>query len=194
MTAGRLARADAGKPDRLARHRHGPGRGWLRCLLGSLFAITLVAGCAVPISTTSQNDKNNQNWSGRFALRVLSDPEQSLSAAFTLSGTAQAGTLLLFGPLGNTLAQLRWSEQGGWLERGGQTQTFASAAELLRAATGTEWPLEALFDWLAGRATELPGWQLDLSQHSAGMLSAQRHQPQPALTLRLRLDAGQSPP
>jgi len=35
-------------------------------------------------------------------------------------------------------------------------------------------PIEALFDWLQGRATDVPGWAADLSTLAQGRLQAVR--------------------
>jgi outer membrane lipoprotein LolB len=54
--------------------------------------------------------------------------------------------------------------------------------------TGTPLPIAALFDWLQGRATEVPGWHVDLSQVAQGRLRAQRTSPPPAADLRVAFD------
>jgi outer membrane lipoprotein LolB len=55
-------------------------------------------------------------------------------------------------------------------------------------ATGSAIPVAALFDWLEGRNTAVPGWQADLSELGQGRLRAQRMQPPPAADLRVVLD------
>jgi outer membrane lipoprotein LolB len=49
-------------------------------------------------------------------------------------------------------------------------------------------PIAALFDWLAGRPAEVPGWQADLSGHAQGRLLAQRSLPAPVAVLRIVLE------
>lgn len=127
-------------------------------------------------------------YSGRLSLSVRSEPPQSMSAGFELRGLAQDGELLLTTALGTTLAQARWGPSQAQLIAGGKSQTFSSMEELLMQITGTALPLSALFDWLAGRATAVPGWDADLSQREQGRLWARRSQPLPAVELRLLLD------
>jgi outer membrane lipoprotein LolB len=54
--------------------------------------------------------------------------------------------------------------------------------------TGAALPVAALFDWLAGRAADVAGWQVDLSLREQGRLSARRDTPRPGAELRLVLD------
>jgi outer membrane lipoprotein LolB len=125
------------------------------------------------------------SWSGRLALRVDSQPPQAFSALFDLQGTAEAGELQLTSVLGQTLATVRWSAVGAELQRGNELQRRGSLDELTRELTGAPLPVLALFDWLAGRASEASGWQADLSARPQGRLVARRAQPAPAAELRL---------
>ena len=52
--------------------------------------------------------------------------------------------------------------------RNGQTREFDSVDALVAHATGAAIPVAALFDWLRGIDTPVPGWQADLSQLAAG--------------------------
>jgi outer membrane lipoprotein LolB len=124
-------------------------------------------------------------WSGRLALRVDSQPPQAFSALFDLQGTAEAGELQLTSVLGQTLATVRWSAAGAELQRGDELQRRGSLDELTRELTGAPLPVVALFDWLAGRASEAGGWQADLSGRPQGRLVARRAQPAPSAELRL---------
>ncbi len=83
---------------------------------------------------------------------------------------------------------MRWSPAEAVLEQGGVSKRFASTDELLAQTTGAAIPLPALFDWLRGVNTPAPGWNADLSQHSAGRISAKRTAPAPQAELRLVLD------
>jgi outer membrane lipoprotein LolB len=117
-----------------------------------------------------------------MSLTVHQTPVQHVAAAFELEGNATQGELSLFSPLGHASLVLRWSPgQAQWMQNG-QTRSFASLSEMTLAATGADLPLNALFDWLAGRDQAVPGWTLERSG-SGGRWSAQRSQPAPAVTL-----------
>ena len=165
-----------------------------------LIAIFLIPGCAHPTRATGLNDGENAVWRGRLALRVASDaplaqgesgappPAQSFSASFELTGNAQTGALLLFSPLGTTVAELNWTAQTASMRANGETRSFGSLAELLKQATGTEIPVASLFAWLAGDNVATPGWLADVSQHSLGRVVARRSDPLPAVELRLVIE------
>ncbi len=123
-----------------------------------------------------------------MGLNVASDPPQSFSATFELRGQAGEGELILIGPLGNTLATLRWSPDAATLHTGQGTQQFGSLDMLASQVTGTPLPIRELFDWLAGTNTTAAGWQADLSRLDQGRLVATRVEPAPAAELRLILD------
>ena len=127
-------------------------------------------------------------------LRVSSDPPQTVNAGFELKGSPMAGLLVLTGPLGNIAATLQWNAEGATLHRAGEAgQTFASLDALARQATGTAFPIAALFDWLAGRGTQAAGWQADLSQLDQGRLSASRSDPEPSAQLQIVLESSVKP-
>jgi outer membrane lipoprotein LolB len=153
-----------------------------------LIAIFLIAGCAHPPRVESPSGIESQFWRGRLGLRVDSEPPQSFSAGFELSGDADQGTLRLFSPLGTTLADLRWSPQSATLSNNGETRQFESLDALATQATGTAIPIAALFQWLTGVQTGAAGWSADLSQLESGRLTARRTQPLPAAELRLILE------
>lgn len=151
-------------------------------------AIFLIAGCAHPIRVTDQNNQAISFWSGRLALKVEADQSQSFSAAFELKGNAETGELALFNPLGSTLAVLAWAPGSATLRSNDQVRNFDSLDDLVSHTTGTVIPVAALFDWLRGTNTSVPGWQADLSQLAAGRLVARRSAPTPAAELRLALE------
>jgi outer membrane lipoprotein LolB len=165
-----------------------------------LFAILLIAGCAYSTRTTGLKDAETALWRGRLALRVAPEgavgqgetgaqPQaQSFSAGFELTGNAQTGGLLLFSPLGTTVAELNWTVQTATLQANGETRSFDSLSSLLKHATGTEIPVASLFAWLAGDNAATPGWQADVSQHALGRVVARRSEPLPAVELRLIID------
>ena len=158
---------------------------WRWLLLVTIFSI---AGCAVPVRTIAKKDQNNSCWSGRLALTVDADQAQSFSAAFELRGNAETGELSLYNPLGSTLAVLEWTPDSATLRANDQARSFGSLEELVRQATGTAIPVAALFDWLHGTNTPVPGWQADLSQLASGRLLARRSTPAPTAELRVALD------
>lgn len=162
----------------------------LRLLVpGCLFATFLIAGCADSIRTTPLNSPKNESWSGRISLHVLSEPEQSFSAAFELKGKPDRGELTLTSPLGNVLGVLRWSPGEAELDSGQQKiQHFSSVDTLMAQATGAAVPLGALFAWLQGDNASVSGWSADLSRHAEGRISARRVQPAPQADLRVVLD------
>ncbi len=149
--------------------------------------VLLLAGCAQ--TPPAVRGPAPDYWRGRLALRVESSPETgSFFANFELSGTAEAGELLLASPLGTTLAQLHWSPQVALLRNNGQTRAFDSLDALAIEATGTAIPIAALFAWLQGRPAVADGWQVDLAGLETGRLLARRQLPAPAAELRLILE------
>ncbi len=127
--------------------------------------------------------------SGRLAMTVADQPNQSFSAGFELRGQPQAGQLTLTNPLGGTLAQLQWQPGSARLLAPGQApQDFPSLDAMVERATGAPVPVAALFDWLGGTATPVPGWDVDLSQLAEGRMRAQRRAPPPTADLRVVLD------
>lgn len=149
-------------------------------------AVFLLHACATP--DQSPATKLDHQWLGRLSIVVHSTPAQQMSASFALTGQAQEGQLDFFSPLGSTTASLRWSQhQADWLHDG-KTESFNTLSQLTEKATGTALPVEALFDWLQGRDTPVPGWQVNLSQIQQGKISAHRLSPLPEVSLRLILD------
>ena len=147
-----------------------------RALLG-LCVLACLGACTLP-----PKPPRDAFWQGRMGLTVHQTPVQYVSAAFELEGNATEGELTLFSPLGHASLVLRWSPGlAQWLQNG-QTRNFANLSEMTQAATGTDLPLTALFEWLAGRDLAVPGWTIERTG-SAGPWSAKRHQPEPAVTL-----------
>jgi outer membrane lipoprotein LolB len=127
-------------------------------------------------------------WSGRLALQLQSTPPQNWSTGFELQGSASQGQLLLLSPIGTTLARLSWTPQQAQLEQGQDKTESTSLQSLSQRLTGTNLPIAALFDWLAGQATPVSGWQVDLSAHPLDRLTARRTTPEPKAVLRILLD------
>ena len=166
--------------------RQGLMRAW-----SLMLCCVLLAGCANP--KLLQRDTPDAFWSGRLALQVentspQSSPQsasQSFSAGFELKGTARRGELALFTPLGGTLAVLSWQPGSAQMVADGKTRAFDSIDALVLQATGNVIPVAALFDWLGGRNTEVPGWRADLSRLADGRVQAHRSDPLPAADLRV---------
>jgi outer membrane lipoprotein LolB len=157
-------------------------RVWLSlCSLGLL----ALAGCATPRVPPADA---STFWSGRLALQLHSTPPQNWSASFELQGSAEQGQMVLLSPIGTTLARLSWTPHAAVLEQGPDKTESSSLQSLSQRLTGTDLPMAALFDWLAGKAADAPGWQVDLSGHPQGRLTAQRSLPAPAAVLRIVLD------
>ena len=161
----------------MARRRFGQGM--------SSLALLALAGCASP---RIQPEDTSAFWSGRLALQLQSTPPQNWSASFELQGSAEQGQMTLLSPIGTTLARLSWTPQAALLEQGQDKTESSSLQSLSQRLTGTDLPLAALFEWLAGKAADAPGWQVDLSAHPEGRLSARRSTPAPEAVLRIVLD------
>ncbi|NDB00857.1 MAG: outer membrane lipoprotein LolB [Betaproteobacteria bacterium] len=115
-----------------------------------LCAAVLMAGCATPSKPGTMNGSEAWPWRGRLSVRIESQPVQSFTAGFELSGNADAGALTLYTPLGTTAAAMAWSPQLSLLRVNSQTQQFSSLGALMQQTLGTALPVEALFAWLAG--------------------------------------------
>jgi len=154
---------------------------WLAALVLAL------AGCAT-VPKPAPIDTEHGPWSGRLAVQVQDKPDQSFSAGFELKGSALAGELLLFSPIGSTLAVLDWQPGRARLRSNSRTREFDSVDALIAEVSGTAIPVRALFDWLRGIATPVAGWQADLSQLAQGRIAAKRFDPLPEADLRLVLE------
>ena len=154
-----------------------------RAWLGAALCALLLAGCAIPPRTPTA--PGVQVWTGRLALTVEGQANQSFSAGFELKGAPEAGELRLSNPLGGTVAELAWSPGTATLRSNGSTRAFPSLESLVQEATGAPLPVAALFDWLAGKATPVAGWEADVSQVNEGRLRARRSDPPPPADLRV---------
>ena len=155
------------------------------CVCLCSMSLLMLTGCSTPGTKPTEA---SPFWSGRLGLQVQTSPPQSWSASFELSGSAEQGQMRLFSPVGTTLARLRWTPQTALLEQG-QSQTESDNLQsLIQRLTGTDLPMSALFAWLAGRTSDVPGWQVDLSAHPQGRLTAKRTFPAPEAVLRIVID------
>lgn len=158
-------------------------------LAPALACLALLAGCAQLPPVPGSDAQPVEQRRGRLALSIQEQPGESFSAAFELRGHARAGELTLTDPLGGTIAVLSWQPGRAILRRpGAAPQGYASIEAMLEQATGAALPLAALFDWLDGKATPVPGWEPDLAQLGEGRLRARRLQPPPQADLRIVLD------
>lgn len=182
--------------------------------LSALSLSLALLGCATPTPPVSRQTNAGEVLSGRLAV-VVADlptthagdaqpaPAQSLSAAFELRGSAQAGSLDLISPLGSIMAQAVWSPDGATLQSNRGRERYEDMDSLTRDMLGESLPVGALFDWLRGRpwggAPSQPnkapspegftqmGWQVDLSRFAQAVVLAERERA-PKVTLRARLD------
>lgn len=155
----------------------------------TFFLVALVmTGCAYKTQKISENDTENERWSGRISLQIQSDPSQAFFAGFELKGKAEAGELTLLSPIGSVLGVMRWSLDEALMISNGETQRFDSIETLLMKITGAALPMTALFDWLKGDNSSLNGWSADLSQYKLGRITAKRFNPIPQAELRIVLN------
>lgn len=178
-------RSDPLSPDSLPAFQLLPPNRLRRLMTLSLLPALWVAGCASPRRTPTDP---NTYWSGRLAIQILKQPPESLSASFELQGSAQKGEMVLLSPIGTSLARLDWTPLGARLTQGNEQVESTSLQQLGARLTGTELPIAALFEWLAGKPAQAPGWQVDLSAHAQGRITAARNQPSPGAILRIALD------
>lgn len=166
-----------------------------RCGLIAVLLL-LLGACATPVaeppqvsqSPQAQAPARKQEWSGRISLQVQTEPPQHMNASFALQGSAQAGQLDVFSPLGTTLATLQWTPQEALLQQGRQPHRFVSMAALTERVLGASLPMDEIFDWLQGQPTAAAGWQTDISQLSVGWVFATRTSPAPTVLLKIKLD------
>jgi outer membrane lipoprotein LolB len=74
------------------------------------------------------------------------------------------------------------------LEQGQNTTESPNLQGLSQRLTGTDLPIAALFQWMAGQAADVPGWHVDLSAHPQGRLTVRRDTSAPEAILRIVLD------
>ena len=164
---------------------------WPRCLPASVWLAWCVAlsSCGhapirppVTASTTPALE-----WHGRFALTQDSEPAQSFSASFELTGSVRQGDLRVFSPIGTVVHHLRWDDTQAELLDTSPQQRFDNLSELIRATLGVELPIEAFFDWLCGLPTAAPGWRVEINPDQPGKIKAVRSNPAPQTELRVIL-------
>lgn len=155
-------------------------RALTRRVMPLAFSVLLVACAAQRPPPTDAN-----SWSGRLAVQVDGPSPQSFSAGFDLTGSPEAGELVLSSPLGNTLATVRWSPGGAEMQQGSLITRRPNLDQLTTELGGTPLPVAALFAWMRGQPLMAQGWEADLSQQPQGRISARRILPEPPAQLRL---------
>lgn len=165
----------------------------------SLLVVGVLLGCttAPPVADTTRaraaaSADERSDWQGRMSVKIgaesggdASGQTPSFFAPFELEGRADQGELRLYSPLGQVLGQLRWRPGWAELRRGTSVREAQDLPTLLRELTHTDVPVLAWFDWMQGRATAVPGWQVQLDQWQEGRLWARRESPEPSVELRL---------
>jgi outer membrane lipoprotein LolB len=139
---------------------------------------------------------------GRLSIRVEAAeqvPSRSFSADFDLRGDAERGALRLTGPLGATLAELRWQPASAELVDAQGSRTYPTLDALAQELLGESLPMAALIAWLRGRpwtgassrtlddGFEQLGWRVGLAALADGLITASRERA-PAVTVRARLE------
>lgn len=166
---------------------------WLACATA---ASALLAGCATPRAMVPV--ARESYYTGRMA--IFREPQagdenhagESWSAGFELKGSPDHGELMLYTPLGTTVARVRWSpDMASLTDSGGREHHYPTLDALTLAYFHATIPVAALFDWLAGHATRYAdlGWHADLSRSTEGIVSAERREPSPVVRIRVVLES-----
>lgn len=161
-------------------------------------AMLLVTGCA-----TLQPPSIARDLAGRLSVRIGatdSTPARSFAADFDLRGNAERGELRLTGPLGATLADVRWRPGAAEMTDANGRRDYPTLEALARDLLGEPLPLAALTDWLRGRpwegapharradGFEQLGWRIALAEFAQGLVLASRDG-LPAVQVRARLES-----
>lgn len=164
---------------------------------GALAALAALGGCA-----TLRPEEPPPDLSGRLAVRVdasAQTPSRIFSADFDLRGDADRGTLRLTGPLGATLAEVRWLPGRAELADAQGTRAFDTLDAMTQELFGEALPLAALIDWLRGRpwpgapnvarddGFDQLGWRIGLGGFADGVVQATRERA-PGVSVRARLE------
>lgn len=154
---------------------------WLLC------CVVLLAGCASqPVAPSDVPEP--AYWQGRVAVKVYSQPVQAWSAAFTLTGTPEQGSLRLTSPLGSVMAYLQWTPNSASLVTAEGVEQFDTLQNMVLRATGLDLPVSALFAWLQGQPVEVAGWEVTLPQSAQRRLVARQFGQAPEAELKMVLE------
>jgi len=158
----------------------------------------LLLACATPPDTDTAT-----GLVGRLTITVQATdttPSRSVTADFDLRGSSVQGQLRLTGPLGATLAEVRWQPGLADLADAQGSRRYPSLDAMAAALFGEPVPLAALPDWLRGRpwpdapsraqgaaGFEQFDWHVGLARFADGLVEARRERA-PAILLRARLE------
>jgi outer membrane lipoprotein LolB len=160
-------------------------------------AALLTSGCA-----TLQAPSMARDLAGRLTVRIdatETTPARSFAADFDLRGDAERGELRLTGPLGATVADVRWRPGAAEMTDTNGRRDYPTLEALARDLLGEPLPLAALTDWLRGRpwpgapharhdgGFDQLGWRIALTQFAQGLVQASRDG-RPAVQVRARLE------
>jgi outer membrane lipoprotein LolB len=161
-----------------------------------LAALACLAGCAGLVT------RPPADLAGRLAVQIeaaAGQPARSFSAEFDLRGDARSGQLRLTGPLGGTLADVRWEPGSAELTDAQGPRRYATLDAMTQDLFGEALPLAAVIDWLRGRpwpgapsraagdGFEQLEWRVGLARFADGVLEARRERA-PSVSLRARLE------
>jgi outer membrane lipoprotein LolB len=169
-----------------------------RAALASAAVTVLISGCATLPPPSMVRDL-----AGRLTVRIDATgatPARSFAADFDLRGNAERGELRLTGPLGATLADVRWRPGAAEMTDANGRRDYPTLEALAGDLLGEPLPLGALTDWLRGRpwpgaphtrhddGFEQLGWRIALGELAQGLVLARRDGV-PAVQVRARLES-----
>jgi hypothetical protein len=109
----------------------------------------LLPGCSLFSSKARLSPLAKQgHWEGRLQLRILQEKPEQFSFNFDLQGSAEAGELTIYSPVGSTVAVASWTPSGAVLTEGNKQTQFESMEVLTMRLTGAALPLPTLMAWL----------------------------------------------
>ena len=155
---------------------------------GAMLLALLLSACATAPKPPAGATAELGPWTGRLALTVQDRPGDSFAAGFELKGNPDRGELELLSPLGGTLGILQWQPGRATLRTNSRTTDYESLDALVTQLAGTSIPVAALFDWLRGLPTPVPGWTPDVTNIAQGRITAVRTNPLPQADLRVLLE------
>ena len=120
-----------------------------------------------------------------MAIHQPGPPPQNDSVGFVLSGSEQEGWLLIQSPLGQALAELRWSGADLSFREGASIRSMQDAQPWIQRWLGASLKPSDLFRVLQDPSVEIPNWDID--RRSAQHLRLTRKEP-PQIQIRLVVD------
>jgi outer membrane lipoprotein LolB len=147
--------------------------------------LVLLTGCAIKTQKQPSEIDPLLHWQGKISAKVHSTPMRVFYADFDLDGSPISGTLALQAPLGIRIADMRWDSDAATLVASGKSQQFESLQSMVFYAVGVDLPVAYIFDWLEGKSTSHPNWQVDLSERANGRITAQKIAPEPKVDLKI---------